>query len=143
MPFRLKNAPTVFSRIVVDSFQEYIYKSMGVYFDDWTIYNMLKDHIKWLRLMLERCRQIQLSLNIKKCIFATPIGILLGHVVCKKGIKVYIVKIKVIIDLKPPINPKQITIFLGNTGYYRKFLRHYLDITYRMGELLRIDVPFH
>ena len=58
MPFGLKNAPTVFSRIVVKAFQEYIYKSMGVYFDDWIIYNMLKDHIKWLRIMLERCKQI-------------------------------------------------------------------------------------
>ena len=69
MPFGLKNAPAVFSRIVVKAFQEYIYKSMGVYFDDWTIYNMMKDHIKWLGLMLERCRQIQLSLNIKKSVF--------------------------------------------------------------------------
>ena len=56
MPFGLKNAPAVFSRIVAKAFQEYIYKSMGVYFDDWTIYNMMKDHIKWLGLMLERCR---------------------------------------------------------------------------------------
>ena len=143
MPFGLKNAPAVFSRIAVKAFQEYIYKSMGVYFDDWTIYNMLKDHIKWLRLMLERCRQIQLSLNIKKCIFATPIGILLGHVVCKEGIKVDIAKNKVIIDFKPPTNPKQIRIFLGHTRYYRKFIRHFSYITYPMEELLRIDVPFH
>jgi hypothetical protein len=34
MPFGLKNAPTIFSRIVVKSFQEYIYKTMVVYFDD-------------------------------------------------------------------------------------------------------------
>ena len=34
MPFGLKNAPAVFSRIVVKAFQEFIYKSMGVYFDD-------------------------------------------------------------------------------------------------------------
>ena len=114
MPFGLKNAPIVFSRIVVKGVQEYLYKSMGVYFDDWTIYNMLKDHIKWLRLMLECCRKIQLSLNIKKCIFATPIVILLEHVVCKEGIKVDLAKIKVIIDLKPPTNPKQIIIFLGH-----------------------------
>ena len=123
MPFRLKNAPVVFSIIVVKAFQEYIYKSMGVYFDDCTICSMMKDHIKWLRLMLERCRQMQLSLNIKKCLFATPTGILLGHVVCKEGIKVGIAKIKVIIDLKAPINSKQIRIYLGHTGYYRKFIR--------------------
>ena len=57
--------------------------------------------------MLERCRQIQLSLNIKKCIFVTPIRILLGHIVCKEGIKVEFAKIKIILDLKPPVNPKQ------------------------------------
>jgi hypothetical protein len=86
--------------------------------------------------MLERCKQIQLSLNIKNCIFATPIGILLGHVVCKEGTKVDIAKIKVIIDLKPVANPKQIRIFLGHTGYYRKFIIHYSNITYPMDELL-------
>ena len=112
MPFGLKNAPIVFSRIVVKTFQEDIYKTMIVYFDDWTIYSMLKGHCKWLRLMLEQCQQIQLSLNIKKCIFLTPIGILLGHIVCKEGIEVDFAKIKIILDLKPPVNPKQVRYYL-------------------------------
>ena len=55
MPFGLKNAPAVFSRIVVKTFQEYI-KTMAVYFDDWMIYSILKYHYKWLRLMLEHCQ---------------------------------------------------------------------------------------
>ena len=33
MPFGTKNAPTVFSQVVVKAFQEYIYKKMAVYFD--------------------------------------------------------------------------------------------------------------
>ena len=53
MPFELKNALAVFSRIVVKTFQEYIYKTMVLYFDEWTIYSTLKDHSKCLRLMLE------------------------------------------------------------------------------------------
>ena len=72
IPFGLRNVPAIFLRIVVNAFQDYLYKSMGVYFDDWKIYIMLKYLIKWLRLMLERCCQIQLSFNIKKCIFAHP-----------------------------------------------------------------------
>ena len=52
--FGLKNVPAVFFRIVVKTFQEYIYKTMAVYFYDWMIYSILKDHYKWLRLMLER-----------------------------------------------------------------------------------------
>ena len=92
--------------------------------------------------MLERCRQIQLSLNIKKCIFSTPIGKLLGHVVCKDGIKVYLAEIKVILDLKPPINPKKVRTFLGHIRHYIKFIRHYLNITYPMEEILKINNPF-
>ena len=103
---------------------------MAVYFDDWTIYSMLKDHCRWLRLILERCRQIQLSLNIRKCIFLTPIGILLGHIVYKEGIKVDFAKIKIILDLKPLVNPKQVRVLLGYTGYYRKFIRYYSYMTY-------------
>ena len=103
---------------------------------------MLKDHCKWIMLMLERCRQIQLSLNIKKCIFVTPIGILLGHIVCKEGIKVDLEKIKIILDLKPLVNSKQVRVLLGHTGYYRKFIRYYSDMTYALEELLREDKDF-
>ena len=76
---------------------------------------LLKEHVNWIRLILERCRHIQLALNIKKCIFVTPIGILLGHVLCKDGIKVDLAKIKVILEIKPLINPKYVRSFPGHT----------------------------
>ena len=98
---------------------------------------MLKDHYKWLRLILERCQQIKLSLNIRKCIFLTPIGILLGNIVCKEGIKVDFAKIKIVLDLKPPINPKQVKVLFGHMGYYRKFIRYYSDMIYPLEELLK------
>jgi hypothetical protein len=62
----------------------------------------LKDDVEVLRVMLERCRQCHISLNIKKFIFGTPLGILLGHIVCKKGILVDPSKIAVIVNLPPP-----------------------------------------
>jgi hypothetical protein len=45
MPFGLKNAPAVFSRIVIASFREFIRKFIEVYMDDWTIYSLLKEHV--------------------------------------------------------------------------------------------------
>lgn len=45
MPFGLKNAPIGFSRIVVKVFQDYIYKTMVVYLDNWKIYILFKNHI--------------------------------------------------------------------------------------------------
>ena len=73
----------------------------------------------------------------KNCLFETPIRILLGHVLCKEGIKLDYEKIKIILDLKPPINPKQVRVLLGHTGYYRKFIRYYFDMTYPLEELLK------
>jgi hypothetical protein len=81
MPFGLKIVPTIFSRVVIVSFKEFMDQFLELYLDDWTMYSLLKDHVEYLRLMFEICMQYQISLNIKKCIFCTPFGILLGHIV--------------------------------------------------------------
>ena len=60
MPFGLKIAPTMFSRVVISAFKEFIHKFLEVYFDDWTIFGLSKDHIASLRLMLDKCRQHQI-----------------------------------------------------------------------------------
>ena len=51
----------------------------------------------------------------KEMHISDPIGILLGHIVCKEGIKVDFTKIKIILDLKPLMNPKQVRVLLGHT----------------------------
>jgi hypothetical protein len=83
MPFGLKNAPAIFSRVVIVVFKKFIHQFLEVYLDDWTVYSVLKDHVKVLKLMLERCGKCQISLDIKKFTFGTPFGILLEHIVCK------------------------------------------------------------
>ena len=103
MPFGLKNAPTIFSRLVVAVFKDYIHKFVEIYFDDWTIFGLLKKHVEALRLMLAKCRQHQISLNLKKCVFYVPFGTLLGHIVCKQGLMVDPAKIAIIVNLPPPI----------------------------------------
>ena len=122
MPFGLKNAPAMFSRVVIAAFKELIHKFLEVYFDDWTIFGLVKDHITSLRLMLVKCRKHQISLNLKKCIFCAPFGILLGHIVCKQGLMMDPAKIAIIVNLPPPKSIKQLRTALGHTGYYRKFI---------------------
>ena len=96
MPFGLKNAPSIFSRVAVAIFKEYVHKFLEVYFDDWMVLGLLKKHVEALRSMLARHHQI--SLNLKKCIFFMPFGILLGHIVCKQGLMVDPVKIAIIVN---------------------------------------------
>ena len=115
MPFGLKNSPAIFSKVVIVAFKEFIHQFLEVYLDDWTVYSLLKKHVEVLRLMLERCRQCQISLNIKKFIFGTPFGILLGHIVCKQGLLVDLAKIAVIVNLPAPKTVRQLRETLGHT----------------------------
>jgi hypothetical protein len=102
MPFGLKNAPTIFSRVVDEAFKDFLHKCLESYFDDWDVFSLLKNHIECLRLMLDKCKQCQVSMNLKKCILFSPFGVLLGHIVCKQGLLVDPSKIAIIVDLPPP-----------------------------------------
>jgi hypothetical protein len=115
MPFRLKNAPTIFSRVVVEAFKDFLHKILEAYFDDWTIFSLLKYHIECLRLMLDKCRQCQIALNLKKCIFFSPFGFLFSHIVCKQGLLVDPSKIAIIVYLPPPTSVKKLRTALGHT----------------------------
>ena len=53
--FGLKNTPTIYSRVVVVVFKEFIHKSLEVYFDDWTVFGLVKAHVSNLRIMLYPC----------------------------------------------------------------------------------------
>jgi hypothetical protein len=142
MPFGQKNAPTIFSRVLVEAFKDFPHKFLEAYFDDWTVFSLMKDHIECLRLMLDKCRQCQIALNLKNCIFFSPFGLLLGHIVCKQGLLVDPSKISIIVDLPPPTTVRQLRTALGHTGYYRKFIKAYAQITTPMEKLLKKDSKF-
>lgn len=142
MPFGLKNAPTIFSFVVIATFKEFILKCLEVYFDGWTMFGLVKRHVASLRLMLDTCRRYQILLNLKKCLFCVPFGISLGHVVCKQGLMVDPAKIAIIINLEAPRSVKQLCTTLGHTGYYRKFIKAYAQIIAPMEKLLKKDATF-
>jgi hypothetical protein len=54
IPFGLSNTPTIFSRVFIVAFKEFIHQFLEVYLDDWTVYSLLKDHVEVLQMMLER-----------------------------------------------------------------------------------------
>jgi hypothetical protein len=137
MPFGLKNSTAIFSRVVVKAFKEFLHKFLEAYLDEWTVFSLLKNHVECLSLMLDKCKQCQIYLNLKKCIFFSLFGVLLGHIVCKQGLLVDPSKIAIIVDFPPPTSVKQLHTTLGHTGYYRKFIKGYAQITGPMENLLR------
>ena len=45
MMFGLKNAPAIFSWVVVVVFKEFIHKFLEVYFNDWIVFSLVKMHV--------------------------------------------------------------------------------------------------
>lgn len=61
---------------------------------------------------------------------------LLGHVVCRQGICVDPAKVVVIINIEAPETVKRLRSLLIHTGYYRRFILNYANITAPLETLL-------
>jgi hypothetical protein len=92
--------------------------------------------MKSLRLMLDRCRQLNISLNLKKCIFCTSFDMLIGHMVCKEGLLMDQVKIVAILEIVAPTLVKDLHATLGQIGNYRKFIQSYVKVVASLEKLL-------
>ncbi|GJV60464.1 putative nucleotidyltransferase, ribonuclease H [Tanacetum coccineum] len=143
MPFGLCNAPTTFQRCITAIFHELIEDIMEVFMDDFFVFGSSFDHcLKNLEKMLKRCEETNLVLNWEKCHFMVKEGIILGHKVSGSGIEVDKAKIEAISKLPYPTNVKAIRNFLGHAGFYRRFIKDFLQIARPMTQLLVNDAPF-
>eukprot|EP00253_Pinus_taeda_P007043 PITA_07043 len=92
--------------------------------------------------VLDNVGGYKIVLNLKKCIFCAPFGILLGHVVCKQELTMEPSNNVMIVNSKAPGNVKQLHTTMGHTRYYRKFIKAYAQITTLMEKMLKKDVTF-
>ena len=82
-------------------------------------------------------------LNWEKCHFMVTQGIILGHIVSKKGIEVDKAKVELISNLPIPKCVKDIRSFLGHTGFYRRFIRDFSAIAVPCAIFLPRTSPLH
>jgi hypothetical protein len=98
-------------------FSDMIEKIMEVFMDDFSIYGKtFDDCLENLDKVLQRCVEKHLVLNWEKCHFMVREGIVLGHLVSKRGIEVDRAKIEVTENLSPPTNIKGERSFLVMQG---------------------------
>ena len=111
MPFGLKNVGATYMRAMTTLFHEMIHKEIEVYVDDVIIKSKeTSNHLEDLRKLFARLRKYNLKLNPVKCVFRVPTGKLLGFIV-SRGIELDPSKIKIIHELPPPKNQKEVMSF--------------------------------
>jgi hypothetical protein len=101
-----------------------------------------EDCLANLDKVLKRCQMANLVRNWEKCHFIVQEGIVLGHKISEKGIKVDKAKIEVIEQLLLPTNVKGIRSFLGHAGFYRRFIQNFSQIAQLFTHLLAKDATF-
>nr|GEW58339.1 reverse transcriptase domain-containing protein [Tanacetum cinerariifolium] len=90
----------------------------------------------------QRCEDTKLCLNWEKSHFMVKEGIVLGHKISKNGIEVDKAKIDVITKLPHPTTIKGVRSFLGQAGFYLRFIKDFSKISRPMTHLLEKDTPF-
>ncbi|CAM8968712.1 unnamed protein product [Rhodiola kirilowii] len=143
MSFGLCNAPGTFQRVVTSIFSDMIGTFIEVFMDDFTVHGDTFDtFLKNLITVLERCVSMNLVLNYEKCHFMVTHGVVLGHIVSKEGMEVDKAKIDVIMTLPYPSTVREIKLFLGHAGFYRRFIKDFSKKALLLSNLLQKDVPF-
>ena len=56
-------------------------------------------------------------------------GVVLGHIVSKRGIATDEDKVKVILTLNPPQTVKEVQTFMVHMNYYRRFMKGYAELS--------------
>ncbi|CAM8956512.1 unnamed protein product [Rhodiola kirilowii] len=144
MPFDLCNASGTFQRCMMSIFSDYIEKCIEVFMDDFSIHgSSFDDCLANLSHVLARFIEMNLVLNWEKCHFMVQEGIVLGHLVSKRGVEVDKAKIQVIEQLPPPKNQKGVRSFLGHVGFYRRFIKDFSKIAKPLTHLLCNNVDFN
>ncbi|KAJ9561566.1 hypothetical protein OSB04_006726 [Centaurea solstitialis] len=143
IPFGLCNAPATFQRCMMSIFSDMLENSMEVFMDDFSVCGTSYDDcLQNLEKILKRCEETDLVLNWEKCHFMVKEGIVLGHLISKRGIEVDRAKLEVIEKLPEPTTVKGIRSFLGHAGFYRRFIKDFSKISKPLCLLLQQDHAF-
>ncbi|TQE12665.1 hypothetical protein C1H46_001685 [Malus baccata] len=140
MPFGLSNAPATFQSLMNSIFRPYLRKFVLVFFDDILVYSpSLATHISHLETIFETLSHHSLKVKLSKCSFGQDQIDYLGHTISGKGVAVDASKIQAIMDWPQPTSLKGLRGFLGLTGYYRKFVKHYGILAKPLTNMLKQD----
>ena len=114
MPFGLKNVGATYQRLVNKKFQKQICTSMEVYIDDMLV-NSAKErlHVNHLAKAFQVLKDYKMKLNPTECDFGVFVGKLLGFIVNSRRIKANPDKIRVVLDMRPPSNTKEVQSMTG------------------------------
>ena len=137
MPFGICSASEVFQRAKEQLVAGY---PCAIIVDDLLIWGKRTvEHDANLKKILQRAREIDLKLCLKKCTFHLDQVSYVGHQFTKGGLKPDDAKVTAINEMPAPDSPEALRQFLSMINYLHKFISNFREKTAPLRELLRND----
>ena len=128
MSFGLKNAGSIYQRMMTKMFEPQLGKNVEVYIDDMVVKSkVVPEHVGDLENIFETLKKHKLGLNASKCSFGVGSGKFLGYMVTHRGIEINPDQIKAINNLQPPRNPKEVQKLIRMTAALNRFISWSVD----------------
>ena len=128
VPFGLAQAPAYF-QLLMNKVLKGLNFAM-TYLDDIIIFSENKlQHLEHLEVVFSQLREAGLKMKHSKCDFFYSKIHYLGHLISPEGISPLPNKLDCIKHMPALKDAKEIKQFLGLTGYYRKFVPRFADIS--------------
>ena len=141
MPFGLKCASNSFIRAVQQIIQP-MRDFCDSYVDDLATFSCGWDeHLGHVREFLSEIRESGMTLNLKKCSFAEPQVVFVGHVIGSGMHGPDLDKVSSVQSMKPPTNKKEVRQVLGFFSYFRSYIENFACISKPLTELTKTYVP--
>ena len=147
MPFGLKNAPSVFQRLMQqvlagvnpDQGPNFV----AAYIDDLLVFSSsLQTHLDHLYHVMKRIREVGLKVNPSKCQFIRQEVEYLGHVITPEGLRPNDKLIKAVKEYTLPKNVQELKRFLGLASYYRRFVHQFSRVAQPLHRLTCKNTEF-
>ncbi|KAA0061209.1 uncharacterized protein E5676_scaffold157G00320 [Cucumis melo var. makuwa] len=124
-------------------FDDMLHKHIECYVDDLVVKSKKKcNHLKDLKLVLDRLRKYQLRMNPLKCTFGVTSGKFLGFIVRHRGIEVGHSKIDAIQKMPSLKNLHELRRLQGCLAYIGRFISNLAGLCQPFQRLMRKDAVF-
>ena len=141
VPFGLAQAPAYFQLLMNKVLKGL--KFAMTYLDDIIIFSQDElQHLEHLEIVSSHLREAGLKIKRSKCDFFKSKIHYLGHLISPEGISPLPNKLDCIRHMPVPNSTKEIKQFLGLTGYYRKLVPRFADVSRPLTTLTKKDVKF-
>lgn len=140
----LTNAPAIFQSVVNNIFRPYLGKFVVVYLDDICVFSKTsEEHMKHLRLVLDKLKEYKLTVAWHKCHFFQQEKILfLGHIITADGVRADPAKVEAVAKYPRPKDPHELRSFLGMANFFRRYISKFAVIAEPLTRLLKKECDY-